>query len=169
MRDSSVDLGVAGWDPYYGFGVVNAFRALQKVDQLMGFVKAKDWFMFRHDLHHTGTSPSIAPNTNRTLWSYTVGTHVFSSPAVVGGKVYVGSWDGKFYCFSLPVTNASLIVRGQDNRIYYRSYNSSTSCGAAGMPFLPGQLSTVQPLQYVAMSFTSLSEAWMATRSGTAT
>ncbi len=35
------------------------------------------------------------------LWSYATGGYVESSPAVVNGVVYVGSWDGNVYAFSL--------------------------------------------------------------------
>jgi parallel beta-helix repeat protein len=56
------------------------------------------WPMFHHDLKHTGYTESPAPNTNNTLWNYTTGNYVVSSPAVVNGKVYVGSWDGNVYC-----------------------------------------------------------------------
>jgi len=63
-------------------------------------VAAVDWWpMFRHDLSRTGYSTSTAPNTNNTLWNYTTGSAVHSSPAVADGKVYVGSWDNKVYCF----------------------------------------------------------------------
>jgi len=58
-----------------------------------------DWPMFRHDLTHSGYSESPAPNTNQTLWTYTTGgMGVFSSPAVVDGKVYVGADDNKVHC-----------------------------------------------------------------------
>ena len=46
------------------------------------------WPMFRHDPNHTGYSTSTAPNTNNTIWIYTTGGPVYSSPAVVDGKVY---------------------------------------------------------------------------------
>jgi len=59
------------------------------------------WPMFRHDLRHTGYSTSEAPNTNQTLWSYTTGSYVHSSPAVADGKVFVGSVDAKVYAFGL--------------------------------------------------------------------
>jgi hypothetical protein len=57
-----------------------------------------DWTMFHHDLQHTGYSTSAAPNTNSTLWNYTTGNIVHSSPAVAEGKVYVGSDDYDVYC-----------------------------------------------------------------------
>ena len=56
------------------------------------------WPMFRHDPAHTGYSTSTAPETCNVLWNYTTGGYVESSPAVVDGRVYIGSWDGKVYC-----------------------------------------------------------------------
>jgi len=58
------------------------------------------WPMFHHDLRHTGYSPSKAPNTNSTTWSYTTGGAVSSSLAVADGKLYVGSADNKVYCLN---------------------------------------------------------------------
>ena len=55
------------------------------------------WPMFHHDLTHTGSSTSTAPKTNQTLWNYTTDGGVSSSPAVVEGKVFVGSNDQNFY------------------------------------------------------------------------
>ena len=49
------------------------------------------WPMFHHDPSHTGYSSSTAPKTNQTLWTYGTGNNVFSSPAIAGGVVYVGS------------------------------------------------------------------------------
>ena len=57
------------------------------------------WPMFHHDLCHTGFSTSSAPETNRVKWTYTTGDWVESSPAISNGKVYIGSGDGKIYCF----------------------------------------------------------------------
>jgi len=54
--------------------------------------------MFRHDAAHTGVSGSTAPTKMYALWRFETGAPVFSSPAVVGGKVYVGSNDGNLYC-----------------------------------------------------------------------
>jgi len=74
-----------------------------------GFVAQSgvDWWpMFRHDLNHTGYSTSTAPNTNNTIWKYTTYSD-HSSPAVSGGKVYVGSYSSnppfdypKVYCLN---------------------------------------------------------------------
>ena len=37
--------------------------------------------------------------TGSTIWSYSVGDYVDSSPAVADGKVFVGSYNGGVYCF----------------------------------------------------------------------
>jgi outer membrane protein assembly factor BamB len=64
---------------------------------------ADDWPMFHHDPQHSGYSTSTAPNTNTLLWNYTTNGFVRSSPAVVGGRVYVGSmYSGHGYGGSLP-------------------------------------------------------------------
>jgi outer membrane protein assembly factor BamB len=63
---------------------------------------AGDWWpMFHHDLARIGYSTSTAPTTNQTLWSYTTGASVGSSPAVVDGVVYVGSDDHKVYALNV--------------------------------------------------------------------
>jgi outer membrane protein assembly factor BamB len=56
------------------------------------------WPMFRHDLNHSGYSTSNGPDTNNVLWEYEIGEIVHSSPAVVDGRVYIGSWGDKVYC-----------------------------------------------------------------------
>jgi hypothetical protein len=59
---------------------------------------SNDWPMFHHDFMHSGYSASTAPDTNATLWTYKTGGGVNSSPAVVDGRVYVGSEDNNVYC-----------------------------------------------------------------------
>lgn len=66
-----------------------------------------NWSMFNHDLAHTGYSTSTAPTTNQTLWTFTTGGAVETSPAVVNGIVYVGSDDGCVY--ALNAANGALI------------------------------------------------------------
>jgi len=77
------------------------------------------WSTFHHDLTHTGYSTSMAPTIDLTLWKYATGSIVESSPAVVGGVVYVGSEDDKVYAFgpvsqrtsyTLPLVVAGAIV-----------------------------------------------------------
>ncbi len=59
---------------------------------------ADEWPMFLHDPERTGYSTSSAPRTNTTKWVYTTGGNLESSPAVVNGKVYIGSVDENIYC-----------------------------------------------------------------------
>jgi len=59
------------------------------------------WPMFHHDPENTGFSTSTAPETNTTLWINETDDSIVSSPAVVDGYVYVGSNDGKLYCFDV--------------------------------------------------------------------
>jgi parallel beta-helix repeat protein len=96
-----------------------------------------DWPMFRHDQSHTGYSASTAPNTNNTVWSYRTGDVVSSSPAVVDGRVFVGSNDNNVYCLkgstgakiwnyttagsvdsSPAVVDGRVFVGSQDDNIY---------------------------------------------------
>ena len=97
-----------------------------------------DWPMFRHDLQHTGYSASPAPSTNQTLWNYTTGGFVSSSPAVADGKVYVGSYDNNTYCFD-AATGAKVwnFTTGgnmhsspavADGKVYACSYDRKVYC-----------------------------------------
>jgi outer membrane protein assembly factor BamB len=56
--------------------------------------------MFHHDLSHMGYSTSTALRTNQTLWTYTTGGAVETSPAVVDDMVYIGSDDNEVYAFN---------------------------------------------------------------------
>lgn len=63
---------------------------------------AGDWPMFGRDLCHTSSNPSSTiTRDNAALlqraWFFPTGDTVHSSPTVVGGVVYIGSWDGNFY------------------------------------------------------------------------
>src|SRR3972149_1568549 len=64
------------------------------------------WYMFHHDLMHTGNSDSTAPVTNRTAWRFNTGGPV-DSPTVAGGLVYVGSYDDNIY--ALNATNGAVV------------------------------------------------------------
>jgi len=96
------------------------------------------WPMFHHDLGHTGYSTSTALNTNKTTWNYTTGSSVSSSPAVVDGRVYVGSWDGKIYCLDATsgtcvwsyttgdrVDSSPAVV---DGKVYVGSWDGKVYC-----------------------------------------
>ena len=64
------------------------------------------WFMFHHDLGHTGRSDSPAPEMNQTAWRYNTGGPV-GSPVVTGGVVYVGSYDDSLY--ALKASSGALV------------------------------------------------------------
>ena len=102
------------------------------------YLEAVPWPMFRHDLRHTGYSTSKAPNTNQTLWTYTTGGWVTSSPAVADGRVYVGSDDRKVYCLNAStgalkwnyttdgeVWSSPAIICG---KVYVGSYDHKVYC-----------------------------------------
>ena len=60
-----------------------------------------DWPTYGHDAQHTfhgrtTITPATAP-TLRQAWFFPTGDAVTATPTVVGGTVYVGSWDGFFY------------------------------------------------------------------------
>ena len=57
-----------------------------------------DWTMFGHDKQHTRLSSSSAPESNTILWSFQSNDKITSSPAVVDGCIYVGSYDHDVYC-----------------------------------------------------------------------
>jgi outer membrane protein assembly factor BamB len=67
---------------------------------VMAQQSSKDWPMFHADASHSSVgegSPVLIP---MLLWSYTTGNIVASSPAVVGGVVYIGSGDGNVYALN---------------------------------------------------------------------
>jgi outer membrane protein assembly factor BamB len=58
-----------------------------------------NWSMFRHDLNHTGyAAGNGASDSFTSLWNFTAGAAVWSSPAVVDGHVFVGCRDGNILC-----------------------------------------------------------------------
>jgi polyvinyl alcohol dehydrogenase (cytochrome) len=64
-----------------------------------------DWPTYGHDAQHsfdgqTTLTKATVP-TLRQAWSFPTGDAVTATPTVVGGTVYVGSWDGFFYAIDL--------------------------------------------------------------------
>src|SRR5690242_15830004 len=54
--------------------------------------------MFRGNLQHSGVYNSDAVSAfNRVKWKFRTGGAVMSSPAVIGGTVYIGSTDHHLY------------------------------------------------------------------------
>src|SRR5579862_2321696 len=64
-----------------------------------------DWPTYGHDAQHTfhgQTTLTLAQaRTLRKAWFFPTGDAVTATPTVVGGTVYVGSWDDNFYALNL--------------------------------------------------------------------
>jgi polyvinyl alcohol dehydrogenase (cytochrome) len=64
-----------------------------------------DWPSFGHDAQHTfeGRTTLTAPLADKLqkAWFFPTGDSVTATPTVVGGTVYVGSWDDYFYALNL--------------------------------------------------------------------
>ena len=71
-------------------------------------------------------APVLAP---KVLWNYTAGGTVESSPAVVGGVVYIGSDDGNLY--ALQASNGQKIWNYTTG-----SYIESSPCIANGVVYI---------------------------------
>jgi len=67
-----------------------------------------DWPMFRFGPDHLGATQGITPPLELE-WRYATGGKVSSSPAVSGGFVYVGSYDGKIY--ALDATQPLILTK----------------------------------------------------------
>ena len=65
------------------------------------------WPMFHYNPAHTGYTQSPAPATFVLGWKYQTDGGVLSSPAIVDGKVYIGSQDKYVYCLD---ANAGTLV-----------------------------------------------------------
>lgn len=59
--------------------------------------ESTEWPMEGCDPTRTRYSVSPGPCSNNTIWTCSTGGIIYSSPAVAGGKVYIGSLDGKVY------------------------------------------------------------------------
>lgn len=96
------------------------------------------WPMYRHDSSNIGYSTNTPPTSADLLWTFQANDAISSSPAVVHGKVYVGSWDFTLYCFDMEtgavlweyqtggrITSSPTVV---DNRVYFGSRDSRIYC-----------------------------------------
>jgi outer membrane protein assembly factor BamB len=61
---------------------------------------AGDWPTFQYDVTRAGSTLSSGPDHNFTLWTYSTGSNVQSSPAVVVGRLYISAQDGTVYCLN---------------------------------------------------------------------
>jgi outer membrane protein assembly factor BamB len=95
---------------------------------LAGAAAADDWPTYLHDPARSSTSPetTLSPANAAQLtklWSFKTGGGVAASPSVVGGVVYVGSWDG--YEYALDAATGAL---------KWKTFLGITT-GASGCPF----------------------------------
>src|SRR6202035_3290706 len=64
-----------------------------------------DWPSYGHDAQHTFHGRTTLNQTRarrlRVAWTFPTADAVTAAPTVVGGTVYVGSWDGYFYAIAL--------------------------------------------------------------------
>jgi outer membrane protein assembly factor BamB len=71
-----------------------------------------DWPTFLHDTQRTAASNDTTISTSNAAqlalkWAFKTGGPIAASPTVVGGIVYVGSWDG--YEYALNATTGALV------------------------------------------------------------
>ena len=66
---------------------------------LIPFANA-DWIMFHANPSHSGAGTGNPHFSPVLLWKYAASYWVYSSPAVVNGVVYVGSWDDNVYALN---------------------------------------------------------------------
>jgi outer membrane protein assembly factor BamB len=134
------------------------------------------WPMFHHDLTHSGYSTSTGPAANHTMWSFRAADSVLSSPAVVDGRVYIGS-NGvlgspvrNFYCldavtgalnwsfaangnvFSCPAVDNGRVYVGSDSGFFYcldASFGYQLWISPAG-PIAESSAAVVNGMVYIA-------------------
>lgn len=82
------------------------------------FLVQTNWSQFHFDLDHDGVNPYENVLNSRTVknidlkWKYTTNSVVKSSPAVVGGVVYIGSDDGNLYALKASTGVKLWIYKG---------------------------------------------------------
>lgn len=93
--------------------------------------------MFRNNPTHTGSSAGTGPEDPFLKWVYETDSYVVSSPAAVGDRVYVGSYDDYLYCLDAengsPVWKYSMSnVRSSpavaDGKVYVGSWDTYIYC-----------------------------------------
>lgn len=106
IRESATDLGHKGWDPYYGYGMVNASAALEKVDELLS---KKHWHI------------KLDPPANLDLHAFDVlGRHVGLNYTTgemeleVPEAFHTGDEDGGFESIFIPFDMIEISVVGTE-------------------------------------------------------
>jgi outer membrane protein assembly factor BamB len=59
--------------------------------------QSDSWPMFHYDAAHTGYVNAPGPTTNQTLWTYTAGGWVLTSPVISNGIVYFSASDAGYH------------------------------------------------------------------------
>jgi parallel beta-helix repeat protein len=101
------------------------------------------WPTFHHDITNSGNTQSDAPESNSTLWTFnaynrTSGRYITSSPAVVAGKIYFGTYEAVFclnastgehiWNYSNARTNAMHSPTIVGDRLFVSSFDYSIYC-----------------------------------------
>lgn len=103
---------------------------------------ATDWPMFHHDSALLGATQSMGPDKIHVAWMYDTHNNGESSPAVVAGKVYIGSDDGALYCLDGavgtlvwkyqtggPIPSSPAVV---GDKVYFGSSDDNVYCITTG-------------------------------------
>ena len=99
---------------------------------------ATEWPMFRGNPSLSGVSESSLPEKPILKWSFKTGGPVSSSPAILGGKVFIASESSNVFCLDLesgakdwsfaasgPIESSPLIL---DGRLYIGDSNTNFYC-----------------------------------------
>jgi outer membrane protein assembly factor BamB len=62
------------------------------------------------------TTYALTSDTGHLVWTYQTGGNIYSSPAVVDGAAYFGSYDGNLYAVGQAANSSGT---GTSNTIYY--------------------------------------------------
>jgi len=85
-----------------------------------------NWSQFRGNHSLTGVSLSSVSSSLRNVWTYEAGDAIESSPAIVGGTVFVGSQKGELVALNL------------ENGAVYWKYSSGAAIGESSPAFSNG-------------------------------
>ena len=134
-----------------------------------------EWPMFRGGLNYSGATTTTPVEGSGLIWRFKTGGPVHSSPAIAGGKVFVGSDDGKMYCLNSstgdllwsyttpdarPIQSAPAIA---DNRVVFGCFDNKTYCLDAVTGAL---LWTYKPANCVAYPFLAINKGRVYTTCG---
>ncbi len=72
---------------------------------ITGTIFSSPWAQFRCDASHTGFSPDYAPSTSIFRWRFQTGGQIWSSPAISGDTLFIGSDDSTLYALNAWTSN----------------------------------------------------------------